>query len=79
MITFLLGLAVLIAGGFVYGRICDRVMKPTDRKTPAVEKYDGVDFVPMKKWKNSLLTLAFTIALIVFGKRGAEPTGPRRR
>ena len=53
MITFLLGLAVLIAGGFVYGRICERVMKPTDRKTPAVEKYDGVDFVPMKNGRTA--------------------------
>ena len=57
MITFLLGLAILIVGGAVYGRICERIMKPTDRRTPAVEKYDGIDFVPMKKWKNSLIEL----------------------
>ena len=57
MVTFLIGLAILAVGGAVYGRICERVIKPTDRKTPAVEKYDGVDFVPMKKWKNSLIEL----------------------
>ena len=57
MITFLIGLAILALGGLVYGRICDRVMKPSDRKTPAVEQYDGVDFVPMKKWKNCLIEL----------------------
>lgn len=57
MKTFLLGLVILIIGGFIYGRICERVMKPSDRKTPAVEKYDGVDYVPMKKWKNSLIEL----------------------
>ena len=57
MLTFLLGLAILVIGGLVYGRLCERVVKPTDRKTPAVEKYDGVDFVPMKRWKNSLIEL----------------------
>ena len=32
-------------------------MAPSDRKTPAVAKYDVVDYVPMKKWKNSLIEL----------------------
>lgn len=57
MITFVLGLVILIAGGAVYGRICERVFKPDDRKTPAVKLNDGVDYVPMKKWKNSLIQL----------------------
>lgn len=57
MTTFLIGLALLFVGAAVYGRICEKVMKPSDKKTPAVEKYDGVDFVPMKKWKNSLIEL----------------------
>ncbi|MBO6303257.1 MAG: carbon starvation protein A [Ruminiclostridium sp.] len=57
MITFLIGIAVLVIGAFIYGRVCEKVIRPTDRKTPAVEKYDGVDFVPMKKWKNSLIEL----------------------
>ena len=57
MITFLIGLAILCAGGFFYGRIAEKAFKPTDRKTPATEKYDGVDYVPMKKWRNSLIEL----------------------
>ena len=57
MITFITGLIILIVGGILYGRFCEHVMKPTDAKTPAVEKYDGVDFVPMKTWKNSLIEL----------------------
>ena len=57
MITFFIGLAVLVAGGLLYGFVCERVIKPTDKKTPAVAKRDGVDFVPMKKWKNSLIEL----------------------
>ncbi len=57
MITFLIGLVLLIGGGALYGRVCERVMAPSDRATPAVSKQDGVDFVPMKKWKNSLIEL----------------------
>lgn len=57
MITFFIGLAILVVGAVIYGRICEKVVKPTDRRTPAVENYDGVDFVPMKKWKNSLIEL----------------------
>jgi len=57
MITFILGLALLIIGGTIYGRITERVMKPTDDPTPAVSMGDGVDFVPMKKWRNALIEL----------------------
>ena len=57
MLTFLLGIGVLIIGGALYGRLTEKILRPTDAKTPAVEKFDGVDYVPMKKWKNSLIEL----------------------
>ena len=57
MITFLFGLALLIVGGMIYGRVCERIMKPTDDPTPATAQRDDVDFVPMKKWRNSLIEL----------------------
>ena len=57
MLTFILGLILLIAGGIVYGKICDSIFKPDDRETPAVKFSDGVDYVPMKKWQNSLIQL----------------------
>ena len=57
MFTFLIGLAILIIGGAVYGKICEKIFNPDDRETPAVKNNDGVDFVPMKKWKNSLIQL----------------------
>ena len=57
LVTFLIGLAVLAAGGVIYGRVCERVMKPTDDPTPATTLRDGVDFVPMKKWRNGLIEL----------------------
>ena len=57
MTTFLIGLAILFVGGAVYGKICEGIMKPDDRKTPAYVKTDGVDYVPMKTWRNSLINL----------------------
>ena len=38
-------------------RFCEKVFGPDDRKTPAYTKQDGVDYVPMKGWKNSLINL----------------------
>lgn len=57
MATFLIGLVILIVGGFLYGTFVERVFKPDDRKTPAVRLEDGVDYVPMKKFKNALINL----------------------
>ncbi len=57
MITFIVGLVVLIIGGIIYGRIAEKIFKPTDDETPAIAQQDGIDFVPMSKWKNSLIEL----------------------
>ena len=57
MATFIFGLVILIVGGAVYGKYCETVFGPDDRSTPAVSKADGVDYVGMKKWKNSLIEL----------------------
>ena len=57
MVTFLIGLAILIIGGFLYGKLCENVFGPDDRPTPAIAKADGVDFVGMSTWKNSLIEL----------------------
>ena len=51
MITFTLCLLVLIAGYFIYGRFIERVFGPDDRKTPALTKADGVDYIPLPTWK----------------------------
>lgn len=51
MITFSLCLLALIAGYFVYGRFMERIFCPDDRKTPAFTKADGVDYMPLPKWK----------------------------
>ncbi len=57
MLTFILGLVILFVGGALYGKLCESVFGPDDRETPAYAKQDGVDYVPMKTWKNSLINL----------------------
>ncbi|MBR1807580.1 MAG: carbon starvation protein A [Selenomonadaceae bacterium] len=58
MITFLIGLVILIVGAAIYGSFCERFMRPSDAvQTPAIRLRDNVDFVPMNKWKNCLIEL----------------------
>ena len=57
MATFLIGLVVLFVGAAIYGKFCEKVFGPDDRETPAYSKQDGVDYVPMREWKNSLINL----------------------
>ena len=57
MTTFIIGLVLLIVGGAVYGKFVEHIFHPDDRQTPAVRKQDGVDFVPMSKFKNALINL----------------------
>lgn len=51
MITFTICLLLLIAGYFVYGKFIERIAHPTDKPTPALVHPDGVDYIPMSKWK----------------------------
>ena len=54
----MVGLVILFVGAAIYGTFCERIMKPnTNAKTPAFAKRDGVDFVPLNKWKNFLIEL----------------------
>lgn len=57
MLTFVIGIVILIVGGIIYGNYCEKVFGPDDRPTPAITKADGVDFVGMKSWKTSLVEL----------------------
>ena len=51
MITFTLCLLALVVGYFTYGRVVERIFGPDDRKTPALTRTDGVDYIPMPTWK----------------------------
>lgn len=57
MITFIIGLIILVVGGAIYGRYCEKVFNPDDRETPATTMTDGIDYVEMKPWKNKLIEL----------------------
>ncbi|MFR4808755.1 MAG: carbon starvation CstA family protein, partial [Peptostreptococcus anaerobius] len=57
MITFLIGIVILVVGGILYGKYVESVFGPDDRPTPATKINDGVDYVPMKKNKNALIEL----------------------
>lgn len=51
MITFTSALVALVLGYFLYGKFVERIFAPDNRATPAVEKCDNVDFLPMKPWR----------------------------
>ena len=51
MITFTLALLVLIVGYIIYGAYVNRIFGPDGRKTPALTKTDGVDYIPLPTWK----------------------------
>ncbi len=56
MYSFLICLVVLVVGYFIYGRIVEKIVAPDSSKvTVAVEKNDGVDFIPMKSWRLFLI------------------------
>lgn len=52
MITFLIALVALVVGFVLYGTLVEKIfgIEP-ERKTPALTKTDGVDYVPMKPWR----------------------------
>jgi len=52
MVFFFGCIALLIVGYVVYGTFVDRVFVPDEnRVTPAVAMRDGIDYMPMPKWK----------------------------
>ncbi len=56
MIIFLLAVAALIAGYFIYGKIVERVFAANAQTvTPAVAKCDNVDFMVLPNWRVFLI------------------------
>lgn len=55
---FIIATIALIVGYWLYGKFVEKVFQPDpNRKTPAITKADGVDFVSMPKWKLWLIQL----------------------
>lgn len=56
MISFIIALAVLIGGYFIYGKFVNKVFgQDNNRTTPVHTKADGVDYVPLPSWKIFLI------------------------
>ncbi|MGM9738147.1 MAG: carbon starvation protein A [Candidatus Cryptobacteroides sp.] len=52
MYSFIISLAALVSGYFIYGRFVERLFGPDpSRKTPALTHSDGVDYIAMPSWK----------------------------
>ena len=57
MITFVLGILILLVGYLSYSRFIEKTFAPDDRPTPAHKYRDNVDFIPMSKKRNALIHL----------------------
>ena len=57
MITFIFGILILVFGYLFYSKYVEAQFEPDNRDTPSKTLNDGVDFMPMKKGKNSLIHL----------------------
>ncbi len=58
MITFLVCLALLVTAYFTYGRYLERLAgADAAAETPCRRLYDGVDYVPMPRWRIFLIQL----------------------
>ncbi len=78
MYTFLISIAALIVGYFVYGKIVERIFGVDEqRATPAVTMADGVDYVPIE-WKSMFLIQLLNIAGLgpIFGAISGALWGP---
>jgi carbon starvation protein CstA len=79
LVVFLVGLALLLGGYFLYGGLMDRSLRPDpSRPTPALVRPDGVDFVPLPTWRVYLIQLLNIAGLgPVFGPIMGALWGPQ--
>ncbi|MGN1402165.1 MAG: carbon starvation protein A [Bacillus sp. (in: firmicutes)] len=78
MVSFIMSIVLLIVGYFTYGKLVEKIFgAQNSRPTPATSMNDGVDYVEMKTWKNSLIQL-LNIAGVgpIFGPIAGALYGP---
>ncbi|MBN1187730.1 MAG: carbon starvation protein A [Bacteroidales bacterium] len=78
MITFVVSIALLFLGFFIYSRIIERIFgADANRQTPAYSMQDGVDYVPMG-WGKIFLIQFLNIAGLgpIFGAVAGAMWGP---
>jgi len=77
MVSFLICLVILVVGYFTYGKFVEKLFGPDDRKTPAVELEDGVDYVVMPEWRIFMIQLLNIAGLgPIWGAVGGALWGP---
>lgn len=78
MVTFLICLAALVAAYFTYGRFLENVCE-IDENNPVPSKthYDGVDYIPLPRWRIFLIQLLNIAGLgPIFGALLGAAYGP---
>ena len=76
MVSFLVCLALLIGGYFVYGKVVENTFAD-DRETPTVKINDGVDYVVLPQWKLFMIQLLNIAGLgPIFGAMQGALWGP---
>ncbi len=77
-ICFILAALILLAGYLFYGRLVERILNPRhDHPLPSATKADGVDYVPLPRWKIFLIQLLNIAGLgPVFGALSGALFGP---
>lgn len=57
MITFFIGLLILLFGYIFYSKYIERQFGPDERNVPSNDLYNGVDYVPLSTRRNQLINL----------------------
>lgn len=78
MITFFISIALLVLGYIFYGKVAERIFGADEkRETPAISMKDGVDYMPMPKWRTFLIQFLNIAGLgPIFGAVAGAMWGP---
>jgi carbon starvation protein CstA len=78
MITFFISIALLVLGYIFYSKVAERIFGADEkRKTPAISMKDGVDYMPMPKWRTFLIQFLNIAGLgPIFGAVAGAMWGP---
>ena len=78
MITFVISILLLVLGYVIYGKFIERVYGiDHSRQTPAMTMNDGVDYLPLPKWKTFLIQFLNIAGLgPIFGAVAGAMWGP---
>lgn len=78
MITFFISIALLVLGYIFYSKVAERIFGADEkRETPAISMKDGVDYMPMPKWRTFLIQFLNIAGLgPIFGAVAGAMWGP---